>query len=187
VERCEARTAAVDPVVLALDQELAVAACPDCPDHVDRLVERVDALPRTQLRPAESGDGIPEGAGAEPELHPPTAQDVERRHAARQHDRRPQRQVRDVRRHTHAGRLRRDHGEKRPGVQEARLVRVVLEGDEVEPDDVGDPGELDHSACLRGDGGDERSEVQLATVVRHGSARPGAETRRHRFGGRERA
>jgi hypothetical protein len=120
--------------------ELAVAACPNRPDHVDRLIERVDALSPAEPRSAQSCDRVPERAGAEAELDPPAAQDVETGDAPRQHHRGSQRQIRDVRRHPDVGRLRRDHRQQRPRVEEARLVRVILEGDQVEPDRIGEPG-----------------------------------------------
>ena len=64
-----------------------------------------------------------------------TAQDVEARDGAR--DDRPGRasgRLRTFARDAHAARARGDEREQRPGVEEPRLVGVVLEGDEVEPD-----------------------------------------------------
>ena len=86
--------------------------------------------------------------GAEPELDPAAAEDVEAGGAAGEHDRRAQRQVGDVGRDADVGGRRRDDRQQRPGVEEARLVRVVLEADEVQPGDVGEPRELDHGVGL---------------------------------------
>jgi hypothetical protein len=44
---------------------------------------------------------------------------------------------------------------------------VVLEDDEVEPDDVRQLRELEHVADPRGEGRDERPEPQLTSVVGH--------------------
>jgi hypothetical protein len=48
-----------------------------------------------------------------------------------------------------------------------RLVRVVLERDDVEPDDVGQPRQLHHAVGLRGDGRDEHAELEVVAVVGH--------------------
>ena len=65
-------------------------------------------------------------------------------------------------------RLRGDHRQQRPGVQEARLVGVVLEGHEVQAGDLGELRELDHRVRLLGERRDEDAELQLVEVVRHG-------------------
>src|SRR5439155_16519162 len=54
-----------------------------------------------------------------------------------------------------------------PGVEERGLVRVVLEGGEVQPDVLGQPGERDDvigALVLRGD---EGAEGEVVAVVRH--------------------
>ena len=62
----------------------------------------------------------------------PLAEDVDARRRLREHHGQPQRQVRDVRREEDAVGLRRDHREQRERVEEAALVRMVLERDDVE-------------------------------------------------------
>ena len=56
----------------------------------------------------------------------------------------------DVRSDPDVRRLRRDDGEQRPGVEERRLVGVVLEADEVEADEVGQLRELDDAVGVGG-------------------------------------
>ncbi len=135
---------APDVVVRAVMANRAAVGRPRRTDHVDRLGQRVDALARCQRGAAVGGDGVPERAGAEAELDAAAAEDVEARDAAREDDRWAQRQVGDVRRDAHVGRLGRDDRQQRPGVQERGLVGVILEGDEVEAEDVGQPRELQH-------------------------------------------
>jgi hypothetical protein len=106
-----------------------------------------------------------QNAGAEAEFDPPAAEDVQAGDAPRQHHRRPQRQVGDVRRHAHGGRLRRDDRQERPRVQELGLVRVVLEGDEVQPDDVGQASQLKHRWRLVGGRFDEDPELEVVAIV----------------------
>ncbi len=51
------------------------------------------------------------------------------------------------------------------------MVRVVLEGDELQARGVGEPGERDDGVRLPRVGRDEDAELQLVTVVgRHGVA-----------------
>ena len=103
------------------------------PDDVDRLLERGSALTGLAPRPAHPGDRVPEVAGADPELEPAAAHHVERCGCLREHRRRPHRQARDVGEEAQPGRASeqvRDEGER---VEEAPLVRVILDADEVEP------------------------------------------------------
>ena len=58
--------------------------------------------PVRQLRPGVRGDGLQEPASAQTELDSPAGDQVQRRDAARQHDRVAQRKVGDVRRHLDA-------------------------------------------------------------------------------------
>ena len=79
------------------------------------------------------------------------------------------------RRWARAGRARSDAGDvgqQRPRVQELRLVRVVLEGDDVQPRDVGRARELDDRAGVGGRRRDEDAELQDLAVVRQ-DAPPG--------------
>ena len=102
--------------------------------------------PGVRRRAAHRGDRVPERAGAQPELGPPAGEDVERRHRPRQHGGRAQRQVEDVGGERDPLGPRRDERQQRPGVQEPRLVRVVLEGDQVEAGPLGEHREGDDAA-----------------------------------------
>ena len=130
-------------------------------------LERGDALAGREPAAAVGLDRVPERARAEPELDPAAAEDVEARDAAREHGGRAQREVGHVRRDPHARRAGGDHRQQRPGVQEARLVRVVLEGHEVQAGELGELGQLDHGVGLLGQRRDEDAELQLVGVVRH--------------------
>ena len=137
-----------DLVVRALMVDRAAAGVPRGADDVDGLGERIDRLARGEPRAADGRDGIPERAGSKPQLDASPAEDVEACDAAREHDRRSQRDVRDVRGDPHVGRLRGDEREQRPGIEEASLVRVILERDQVEAEDIGELRELEHRIDL---------------------------------------
>ena len=78
-----------------------------------------------------------------PSSTPAAGQQVQARRGARQHGRLAQRQVEHVRRDAQRLGRRGDPGQQRPGVQEGRLVRVVLERGEVQPGALGQPRERD--------------------------------------------
>ena len=156
-----------DVVVLAVVADRAAPYRPGGADDVDGLRQRVDALTGRQLLAAVGRDRVPERARAKAELDPAAAEDVQRRHAPGQHDWRAQRQVGHVRRHPDVGRLGSDDRKQRPRVQELGLVRVVLEGDEVQPDDVGEASQLKHRRRLVGGRRDEDSELEVVSIVGH--------------------
>ena len=160
------------PVVRAVEPNAALAR-PHRADDADGLLERLDRLARGEPHPARGLDGVPEGTGADAELDAAAAQDVERRDRAGEDDGVAQRQVRHVERDPHRRGARRDHRQQGPGVEVARLVRVVLHGHEVEPADLGHRGQLEHvvGACRIGRG--EETELELVPVVGHPRA-PGA-------------
>ena len=123
---------AADVVVLAVDLEpCALALVPDPADDVDRLRERVDGLAGREAAAAHGVDRIPEAAGAESELEATAAEQVEAGGGPREDRGRTQRQVGDVGREVDALGARRDPRQQRRRVVESRLVRVVLERDEV--------------------------------------------------------
>ena len=70
---------------------------PDAADDPDRLVERLDGLRRCQALAALRLDGVPERAGAEAELEPAAAEQVEGGGAACDDGRLAQGEVEDVR------------------------------------------------------------------------------------------
>ena len=158
---------AAGPVVLALETDAAAGVgVPERPHQPDRLLQRRDALPRPPPRPAHRLDRVPEGAGAEPELDPAAAQQVERGRRPGQHRRRAQRQVDDVGRQPDPVGAGGDVGEQRPGVEEARLVGVVLVADQVEPGLLGQFGQPHHDLGRLRRRGDEGAEFELVAVVR---------------------
>ena len=117
------------------------------------------------LRPAHRDDRLPERPGAQAELHPAAAEDVEARDALGEHQRVAEREVRHVEREADARRRRRGDGEERPRVEEAALVGVVLEGDEVEPGRVGEPRQLHDRVRPLRVRRDEDAELELLSVV----------------------
>ena len=118
-------------------------------------------------RPAVRLDGVPERAGAQAELDAAVAEQVERRGGPGQHGGRPQRQVGHVGEEADVLRLGRERREQRPGLQEARLVRVVLHADEVEPELVGAARHRDDLVALVGGGRREDAEEEVVAVVGH--------------------
>src|SRR4029450_2192059 len=64
------------PVVLALEAEVPLAA-PDLADHLDRLGQRRQRLPRPAPGTAVALHRIPERPGAEPQLDAAAAEQVE--------------------------------------------------------------------------------------------------------------
>jgi hypothetical protein len=110
---------------------------------VDRLDERVDGLLGRSALAAGRDDGVPEGAGPETQLGPAAADDVERRHLLGETDRGAQRQVGDVGRDADRRRARGDGRQQGRGVEVPGVVRVVLDGEQVEPEHVGELGQLE--------------------------------------------
>ena len=101
------------------------------------LLQRGDGLAGGELAAAVRADGVPEGPRAEAEGGAAAAEQVEAGDALGEHGRRAQRQVRHVRRQMHPGGLPGEHRQQGPGVQEAGLVGVVLDGDQVQPGRLG--------------------------------------------------
>ena len=78
-----------------------------------------------------------------------------------------QRKVQDVRREMDARGGGGDVREKGPGVKERRLVRVVLEGHQVEAGVLAELRERDDVLWTPALRGEERSEAELVAVVGH--------------------
>ena len=157
---------AADVVVLAVDLEPgSLALVPDPADDIDRLRERVDGLAGREAAAAHGVDGVPEAAGAEPELEATAAEQVEAGGGAREDGGRAQRQVGDVGREVDALGAGRDPREQRRRVVEARLVGVVLERDEVVAGCLGQFGEAHGRLRRVVRRGDEGAELQLVAVV----------------------
>ena len=74
----------------------------------------------------------------------------------------------------HAARAGGDEREQRPGVEEPRLVRVVLEGDEVEPAASASSASATTCSASPADGRDEDAELEVVPVVAHAASLPAA-------------
>ena len=161
-----------DAIVLALDTDVtALADVPHLAQDVDRLLEGFDALAGRTARTAHRGDGVPEPARADADADAPAGEQVEAGGGTRGDGRLPQRKVQDVRREVDAIGRSGDIREERPRVEERGLVRVVLEGHQVEPRllaELCERYDVLRTPALRGE---ERSEVKVVAVVGHGSSR----------------
>ena len=100
-------------------------------------------------------------------MHAPLAEDVDARRGLGEHHGQPQRQVGDVRREVDLVGLRRDHREQRERVEEAPLVGVVLERDDVEVLALGELREPQDVVRGGGGGRDEDAEAQVMSVIGH--------------------
>jgi len=155
-------------VVLALEADAAaLAAVPERAQDRDRLRQGVDRRAGSQPRPAHRLDRVPEGTGAEPELDPAVAEEVEAGRRPRDDRRRAQRQVQHVGGERHPVGAGGEVGEQRPGVEEARLVGVVLEADDVEPQLLGQFGHPHDQLRPLVRRREEDSELELVPVVSH--------------------
>ena len=91
----------------------------------------------------------PDPSSADTELEPAAGQQVEARGGAGEHGRGTQREVEHVAGDVDALRSRGDVAEERPCVEEAWLVGVVLEGDDVQSRCFGLQGQFDGSCGVR--------------------------------------
>ena len=101
------------------------------------------------------------------EVNSATRQQVQAGHRTSQHRGWPKCQVEDVAGDVDPRGLCGHPAEQRPGVEEPGLVRMVLEGDQIQAGLLAEPGQRDHRfrrLVLRRD---ERPEAQLVPVVRH--------------------
>ena len=122
-------------VVLAGDPYAApLLGVPQLADDGDRLGQCLDRLTGGAARTAHRLHRLGEGAGPQPELDPPAAEQVEAGGRPGHHGRRPQGQVEHVGGQPDPDGGRGDIGQQGPGVQEAGLIGMVLEGDQIEPD-----------------------------------------------------
>ena len=157
---------AVHAMVPPVGEDAApLARVPQFADHVDRLLERGDRLARAQPGAAHRLDRVPEAAGAESEVESPAGEEIEAGRAAGDDRRRPQRDVEHVGGDAHALGPRRDEAHERPGVQECGLVRVVLEGHQVEAGGLGRLTEQHRHLWVRRGGSDEGAEFERVSVV----------------------
>ena len=139
-----------DGVVLALDRHRPRAGPvrvlpPDAPDDTDRLDEGVDRLAGRAELAARGHDRVPEGTGAQTQLGAAAADDVEGRDLLGEAHGWTKRQVGHVGRDPDRVGARGDRRQQGRGVEVLGVVGVVLDGEHVEPDDV---GELRQLECL---------------------------------------
>ncbi len=146
------------------------AGLPQAANHRDRLIERVDELAARPRGSAHRGHRFEEVAGSQAELHAPRAEDVERRGRARDDRGRSQRDVQHVGEEVDALCLRGHVGEQRPRVQECRLIWVILDAEEVEPETVRELGEIEDLFEVARARRDTDSEKQVVLVIRHPNA-----------------
>ena len=109
-----------------------VARRPQRSNNLDGLFECLDTLARGTCRPTQAVDALGECSGTEAEFEPAAGEQVEGRGAAGEYRRWPQRQIRHVREERDVLGLRGEGREEGPGVEEVRLVRVVLHAEDVE-------------------------------------------------------
>ena len=116
-------------------------------DDRDGLIERPEALAGPAHRAAHPGDRVPERASPDPELEPTAAHDIERRGGLREHLWGAHRQAGDIREEAQAFGPSEEVRDERERIEEATLVGVVLDADELEPaalrgKDLGDDGRV---------------------------------------------
>jgi hypothetical protein len=111
----------------------AVLAAPEKPDHLDRLLEGGNGLPRSPGRAAVRMHRGREASGAKAELEPSTAEQIDRGRLLRQQRRRMELHVRDIGEHRDALGPRGHRGEQGHGVVKATLIGMVLDAGDVEP------------------------------------------------------
>src|SRR5215216_3632980 len=135
MNRVRAWPHALQGIELAVEAQRALFA-PHQAHNLDCFFDGADGLPGTPSRAAHTCHGVPESPGPEPHLHPPCREHVEAGGRFRQHGRRPEREVGHVGEEAYVfghGHERRD---KRPGIQKASLVGVVLNTHQVESGSV---------------------------------------------------
>ena len=158
----------LDPVEVTVDVDGPVAVhAPGAADDGDPFFQRLDRLAGGATRPADGDDRVPERPGTQTELGPAVADDVEGGHGLREHRRWPEGQVGDVGGDPHRRRTGGDGSQQRPGVEVLGLVRVVLHGDQLVPQHVGELGQLERARGRNRVGGEEDAELQVMAVVGH--------------------
>jgi hypothetical protein len=140
----------------------------------DGLLERLETLPGGEGRGPHRPCGVKEAAAAEAGLEAPAAELVERRRRLREHRWRAQRQVADVLEDADPLGLGENHAEQRERVEMRRLIRVVLDGEQVVAEPVGETRRLEHSVGIAGVRVQEVPELQWMAVVGHRAQRSSA-------------
>ena len=107
---------------------------------------------------------LEKAAGADAELEAAAAQQVERRRRLGEHGRRPERQVADIREDAHGRRPGEDRREQRQRVEVARLVGMVLNGEQVVAEAVDEARRLQHPRRVAGVD-QEVAELERVAVV----------------------
>ncbi len=155
-------------VVLAVEAERTPRfRVPYATEDLDRLGQRLDAFTRALASAAHTVDRVNEPARANAQLKAPVGEQVEARRGPGEHRGWPQRQVEHVARDQDPLGPGRDPAQQGPGVQQAHVVRVVLEGRRVQPGRFGQLGQTHHAVRIAHRRRDERTQHQVMTVVRH--------------------
>jgi hypothetical protein len=142
-------------------------AVPALPQDLHCLLQRFDALARSELGSAHRVRGLEIAAAAETGLEPAAAEHVQRRCSLREYRRRSQWEVSHRREHADPLRSAEDHADQRERIQMPPLVGVVLDPEQVVPELVGKAGCLQDTAgitCVRCQ---EVTELHRVSVVGH--------------------
>ena len=111
--------------------------------------------------------GVEEPAASQAGLEAPAAEQVERRRRLREHGRRAQRQVADVLEDADPLGPGEDHAEQRQRVQMGPLVGVVLDGEQVVAEPVGEARRLKDALRVLGVRDQEIAELDVVAVIGH--------------------
>ena len=145
---------------------------PHEPHDLYGLFDGADGLAGAPARAVHGDHGVPEGAGAEAHLYPAPGEHVEAGGGLGEHGRRAQGQVGHVGEEADALGYGNERRDERPGVEEAPLVWMILDADEVEAGPVGGPrgarGPV-RGVCQRLHA---HAELEVPAVVRHGVSFP---------------
>ena len=126
-----------------------------------------DRLARRAHRAAHRPDRIPERAGAETELEPTAAELIERGGLLGQHRRWPQGQVGDIGKDADLFGLAEDDRAQGQCVEVPAVVGVILDSDQVEPEIVENPRDLEGAVRIADRGIEEEAELNIVAVIRH--------------------
>ena len=165
---------AVCRVVGALKVDGALAT-PCLANDGDRLFQRIHGLARRAPRPTHGGDRIPEPASPQAQLESATAQHVERGRLLSENRWRSEREIRDVGEQPDTFGLREQVRHQHPRVQEAPLVGMILDADEVQPGPIRSRYRRANGVELAGRGNHGKAELDRPSVIHLGLVLSGAE------------
>ncbi len=140
---------------------------PALPEDLHSLLQRFDALARSELGGAHRVRGLEITAAAETRLEPAAAEHVQRGCGLREDRRRSQREVSHRREHADPLGSAKDHADQRESIQMPPLVWVVLDPEHVVPELVGQAGCLQNTAGITRVRCQEVTELHRVSVVGH--------------------